>query len=143
MKKLLAALATSSLLVLTGCSGSGTTAEAQVLTRAEFIKKADAICADSQARLEKSGAGISADTSLSEIRTFLETQAIPEMTATVSRIRKIVPPSGDEKQVGALLDEIEAEVVKLRKNPMAVMGDGAFASARKLAAAYGLRTCLQ
>jgi menaquinone-specific isochorismate synthase len=45
----------------------------------------------------------------------------------------------------AELAEAQAKFVPVRDalNPMAVMGDGAFASARKLAAAYGLRTCLQ
>jgi hypothetical protein len=144
MKKLLIAVALASTLACTGCGGTGATAELKTtLSKAEFIKKADGICAASEARLEKSGADISEDTSLEQIKTFLETKVIPEATTTLARLRELRPPQVDAEKIDRLLDEVEAEIVKLKKDPMAIMGDAAFAPARKQAADYGLTTCLQ
>jgi hypothetical protein len=140
MKKLLIALTACSTLVLAGCGDSEPKAES-ALTKTEFIKKADAICADSQARLDKLGADISENSNMTEIQTFLEKKAIPELAATVAKIRKLKPPKADEKQVDEMLDALEAELAKVKKNPMAIMGDNAFEAANKLAEDYGLTTC--
>jgi predicted Zn-dependent peptidase len=144
MKKLLIAVTLASTLAVTGCGGTDATAELKTtLSKAEFIKKADSICAASEARLEKSGADISEDTSLEEIRAFLEKKVIPEVTTTVAQLRELRPPQVDAEKIDRLLDEVEAEIIKVKKDPMAIMGDGAFARARKQAADYGLTTCLQ
>jgi predicted Zn-dependent peptidase len=144
MKKLLIALTACSTLALAGCGeGEPKAAEPSALTKADYIKKADAICADSEARLDELGADISENTSMEEIQTFLEKKAIPEVTAMVAKIRELEPPKADEEQVDAMLDAIEAEIAKVEKDPMALMGDNAFAAANKLAAGYGLTTCAE
>ena len=143
MKKLLIALTACSTLALAGCGDSEpkAAAEPSALTKAEFIKQADAICAASEAKLDKLGADISENTSMEEIQTFLEKKAIPEMDAMVGKIRELEPPKADAEQVDTLLDAVEAEIAKVKKNPMAIMGDNSFEAANKLAADYGLKTC--
>jgi nitrous oxide reductase accessory protein NosL len=143
MKKLLIALTACSTLALAGCGDSEpkAAAEPSALTKAEFIKQADAICAASEARLDKLGDEISENTSMEEIQTFLEKQVVPELSSTVEKVHALEPPKADAEQVDEMLDALEAEVAKAKKDPMTIMGDDAFANANKLAADYGLKTC--
>jgi predicted Zn-dependent peptidase len=142
MKKLLLAATICATLALSGCGDSEPKkVETPALTKAEFIKQADAICKATNDKMDQLGADINENTSMDEIQTFLEKKAIPEMTAMVAKIRDLEPPKADEKQVDTMLDAVEAEIAKVTKNPMALMGDGAFDAANKLAADYGLKTC--
>lgn len=145
MKKLLIALTACSTLALAGCGENETKAAAEpsALTKAEFIKQADAICAASEARIEKLGSEISENSSMEEITAFLEKKVIPELTSTVEKVRDLEPPKADADEVDAMLDALEAEVAKVKETPIAIMGDDAFADANKLAADYGLTTCAE
>lgn len=139
MKTLLVAMTTCATLALAGCGAS----EPEPLTKAEFIKKADAICQSTSDKLDAASAELSESSSMKDITTFVVDKAIPEVKDQVAAMRKLTPPKADADTIDAMLDEVESVIAKLVKEPMALMQEGIFDKADKMATDYGFVTCAE
>lgn len=140
------------LLVLAGCAlfllacGSGQDAP-EALSKPQFMKQADAICAEGveekervlQAgyeRLQKSGNSNSlkgAEEMVAEL--------VPPMREVVSQLRELPPPHGDQVPVERVVKQFEAGLKKAEEDPRAAVEHDPFFPAYKSAEAYGLKAC--
>jgi len=148
-----------SVAVGTGCGGGDDEATAETLTRAEFVKQANAICkkANYKRRLalyaffEKHG-GIENPDSYEELVNDLY---LPEVKDMIDAVAALDPPPGDQAEVDAIMDAFEDGVAALegeggeaveaatkrRYSAAAAPVESQFRAYDKKARAYGLEQC--
>ncbi len=137
--------------IVAGCgSDEGTTTAS--IDKAQFIARADAICA---AGSEQTQADLAAylkkeKITLNENQTEGESVAliailVDNVESEVESIRALGVPSGDNGQVGAILAALEEGAKEAEKDPVAVVrGEvNVLGKAGELAKEYGLRACGQ
>lgn len=143
-----------SVLLVAGCggdSGAGATT-APPLSKAEFIKRADAACTQrvEEARTKFFAYGRSvakANESPAEreehVTTVAETIIVPELRQQIADVRALGAPKGDEGQVSAILSAIEKGIAKAKAHPKQAIEESEILlePAGKLAKAYGLQVC--
>jgi hypothetical protein len=148
----LPAVALAIVVAVAGCGGSGASGDTTTasISKAEFIKKADAICA-------KGG-----KQSLSEFLAFEKENKIPEgkepttaqwaeigtkvlvpaLQQQVDEIRRLGSPAGDEAQIEAFLHRGEEAVEKLEENPETAKSPSkVLADAHEVIKGYGFKVC--
>lgn len=135
-------------LITGGCGGDSSTAS---ITKAVFIKKADAACEKGNRRLQadfatylKSGkAAKASEPTEADYSELVATVVAPNLEQEIEEIRALGAPSGDEEQVEAILEAREESIEKAEANPelMSGNGDELFTKPRKLAREYGLKVC--
>jgi hypothetical protein len=153
MSKSIAAIIFSFLAVVVtsvGCGG-GTS-----LTKAEFIKQADAICrkadAKKQAALEayllKVGTGPEKPMTLAQSEYQTKNVLLPPIRSAGRQIENLGAPDGEEDQVSAITKNLEQAIEKTeeeaeirRKTGKAGQFNDAFLKTAKLAKEYGFKTC--
>lgn len=153
MKRRLSMLTVAALaaLIVAGCGG-GEDATTASIGKAQFITKADAICA---AGSEQTQADLAAylkqeKLTLNENQTEEESAAliailVKNVEKEVQSIRALGVPSGDDSQVGAILAALEEGAKEAEKDPQAVVqGEvNVLGKAGELAKEYGLQACGQ
>ena len=133
----------------TSPSGDSTTSS---LSKAEFIKKADAICASGAKRTQSEYAAYVEEKKISgkkeptpaQYAEVSEDIQVPAFKRQTEEIRALGAPAGEEDKVTALLDAVDAGIEKLEEaDPKEALESSSsmFAEADKLAGAYGLKVC--
>jgi hypothetical protein len=151
----LATLLVVSGLLVVGCGGggddnstsSGSTSTGP-LSKAEYIAKGDQICAQGtlvigQAGREQFG---SSQPSRDQAIQFGQDTVVPSLEDTLTKLRALEAPAGDEAKTTAIYDALEEGLNKLKQDPsLFVESDsgGAFDQANQLAQAYGFKQCGQ
>jgi hypothetical protein len=131
-------------LAAAGCGGSS---DDNAPSKAEFARKANAICAKGNRTIDaaaKRTFTTKATPPVSKQIAFVKKDALPSVEKQVSDIRALTPPKGDEDRVNAILDAADQAIAKTRKDPLLATQEGKkdpFAPANKLARQYGLKTC--
>lgn len=132
-----------------GGDGSGGTAS---LSKPEFVKKANAICASGEKEIESSFESFAKEHNLSESHPpnheeseeAANTILIPSIEKQVGDIRDLGAPKGESQQVDEILSAVEAALDKAKQDPAAFIeeeGGNSFAKANRMAREYGLTTC--
>jgi ABC-type glycerol-3-phosphate transport system substrate-binding protein len=146
---LLAALAALALIVA-GCGGgSDSTESTSSLSKAEFVKKGNAICAKGNEEIEEGfeefgkehGFSEEKEPSKAELEEAVETIVIPGVRKQVEGIRALGPP---DQAAEAILDAAEEGLEKGEEDPKQFLKEesaGPFAKANKLSREYGLTKC--
>ncbi|MGN6557633.1 MAG: hypothetical protein ACTHLH_06430, partial [Solirubrobacterales bacterium] len=146
---LLAAL-TALALIVAGCgSGSDTTEGTSSLTKAEFVKKGNAICAKGNEEIEEGfeefgkehGFSKEQEPSKAELEEAVETVLVPRISKEIKNIRALGPP---DEEAEAVLNAAEEALEKGEENPKLFLKEesaGPFAKANKLSREYGLTVC--
>jgi hypothetical protein len=134
-----------------GCGGSanGEEAGAAPMTKAEFIKKADAICEETDKAQEAAQRTFEkkfpeADSSPRWEEKFVQVVGLPPIQSAAEEIGDLPVPSGDEEKVGAIVDGLEEAVDEARAEPGSMLGKGSvgpFTDVFKLAQDYGFKAC--
>lgn len=146
-----------------GCGGSGgsgggdeITVQTGTLSKAEFIKRADAICAagrnqfnreytsfleENQAVIQKA----STPSTQSAVTTELvETILLPSYEKWIKEVSTIGAPAGDEKEVAAFLNALQGRLDQIQAQPSELSKSATpFAKPAKLAVSYGLTGCAE
>jgi hypothetical protein len=135
----------------TGSSGGGeVTVETGSLSKAEFVKQANAVCAKNREQLERAVATFTAETSKTPAKpseeppevAFLEETYLPGFQQQVDEVSAIGAPAGDEKEIVAFLQALQNMIDTATEEPQAFIdGDVSLDKAAKLAKAYGLTNC--
>jgi hypothetical protein len=146
---ILLALTLLAALALPGC-GSSDSSSTPSITKAQLIKQGDAIClkADNlefeesveweQQHLEELK-GLSQGARVAKI---LLKSGIPSIIDEKEKLEALGVPAGDEAQLEAFFNSIDAAIVKARKNPLAMnVPTGPFAPVDSLARKYGFKAC--
>ena len=132
-------------LVGAGCGG-GDDKSSSSLSKAEFIRKGNAICAAGNKQIEaKAGQlfGTKQKPSEGELKQFASTVLLPSVEKQVAELKKLSPPSGDEDEVKAILDAAQDGIDKGKQDPLSLTQEkgGPFDKANALARKYGLTVC--
>ena len=130
-----------------GCGGSS---DSDSLTKAEFVKRAEAICAKHKAQVENDlFAYIAKNTGEKSPSKAVQGEAVtktvvPIYRAELEEIEALGAPSDDEDQVGEILSSFEGGIAATEADPVrAFRVSGQFTEFSKLANAYGLKICAQ
>jgi hypothetical protein len=140
--------------VLVGCGGN----EGTAITKAEFIEKANAVCAKTKERVETEFAAYGDSGEAREAEraqranelTVNEAAAkvavkilIPAMRQEVEELRDLGVPSEGEGRAEALLDAFAEGIEKAEARPERAARDGteAFGRSGRLAEEYGIENC--
>lgn len=125
-----------------GCGSSGS--DEGSLTKADFIRKADAVCSEwQQARDQRYTAAASKFGNLNnkanKEKAILYILAPYEVA--VEGLGEITPPAGEEDKVDGVVKAMEEAMAQTRKNPVAASEEAPFDKPNKLAESYGLEEC--
>lgn len=152
----LAALAVLLLIVTlaAGCgsSSSGSGNGAPSLTKAEFIKQGDAICARGQEKFageveaftKKKKLNPSGPLSKAQQEELIRAVFVPSLQAQADELEKLGVPSGEEDQADALVEELHGALSEAEDDPSVLIGppSGSLVKAAALAKQYGFKVCL-
>ena len=136
--------------VAAGCGGSSDESQTTALTKAEFVKQANAICYETKERsaaaykqyaqtnaVPSSGPGLTA-----KAADLVENVFIPIYDEQIEKISALGTPIGDEKEVDAILTAMQAGVEGAKREPLPFIRESAALNrASQLAVAYGLPEC--
>ena len=131
-------------------SDHGTTTTTTALTKEQFVREANRICARTDDKLERASRQFFADAPSGEeappeeIEEFGDKTVYPAIQDEIDRIRALGAPAGYEDQVKALLDAAQQGLDTLKDHPDQLARGGAapaFDEANKLAGNYGLDQC--
>lgn len=143
------------LAVCTGCGGGGGT---EPLTKAQFTRQANQLCAKTGKEIvtklstfvkdqPNEGAGQSHDELFAKA---MKTILLPVTEAKANQIEALAAPAGDEKKIEAYLASLHTGINAIRQqestsfaalNDSLVGFEKALAPSRKLAVAYGMKEC--
>jgi hypothetical protein len=149
---LLAALAALAL-IGAGCGGgSDSTETTSSLTKAEFVKKGNAICAKGNEEIEEGFEKFGKEHDFSEkkepskpeLEEAVETVLIPRIRKQVEDIRALGTPAEGGAEAEAILDAAEEALEKGEEDPTLFLKEengGPFAKANKLSREFGLTKC--
>ena len=132
-----------------GCGSGGDSTEA-ALTKAQFIKRGDAICTAAQAKKTKAvqawgekpankGKTL-ADWSLKELSQVYSSVALPPIKEAADELAALSPPAGDA-QAQKLVKALDSAVESVEEKPIRAIKDAPYASADRMAQAYGFKVC--
>lgn len=135
--------------IVAGCGGDDSDTSAS-LTKAQFVKQADAICKKGNDKIEAEFESFVKENELGENEApskALQEEAIAEIVAPsvqeqVEEIDALGAPEGDEEQIEEMLTAFEEGAEELEENPSSLNeGENPIAKGSKLARDYGLVTC--
>jgi hypothetical protein len=145
-------------LVSSGCGGSGNsgantdggqgiTVQTGSLSKAQFIKQADAICAKAvgKTRLAVQAYARQSRSSLNDPKIdakLINTVLLPEYKEEIDRIKALGAPSGDEEKIAAIIEETQQGLREAREDPVEFVNrTSPFHKALRLGEAYGFNSC--
>jgi hypothetical protein len=138
-------------MIVAGCGGSSDSSEStSSLTKAQFVKQGNAICAKGNKEIqegfeefEKEVGSQNKQPTKAQLTEAIETIVLPAVRQQVEGVKALGAPSGEEAEVEAITDSAEEAVEKGEEDPAALTTEKAdpFAKANKLAREYGLTTC--
>ncbi|HUC00450.1 MAG TPA: hypothetical protein VMS11_11540 [Solirubrobacterales bacterium] len=152
---LLAALVVA--LVAAGCGGGGDDSSGDStdsgspssLTKAEFIKQGDEICAEGDAAIEEEANEFAEENGIdtenpseAEQEEVVEQVLGPAIKRQSEEIADLGPPQGEEEAVEEIVAAVGRGAEEIEEDPKAVVnGENPLAEASKLAKAYGFKQC--
>lgn len=131
--------------IVMGCGGEATIAP---IGKAQFIKRADAICGNERDHFQtlyeqylKSRGSVRAYT-LAEKAEIVQKALVPAIDRELGEIRALGSPHGDAARVAAILGAIEYGLERVEDDPsVEASTEAEFKRAHVLAQAYGLDVC--
>jgi hypothetical protein len=143
--------------IAAGCGSSSSEESTSSLTKAEFIKRGDAICAKANKENEAEFEEFAKEHNLSKNKEPSEavqeevatTVLLPSVSKQLEDIRALGAPSGEEEQVDEILETVEGEVEEGEEEPSSLLGAeeeeevSPFAEGNKMAREYGFKVCGQ
>jgi hypothetical protein len=130
-----------------GCGNSGDSSTA-ALTKAEFIKRGDAICEKTD---EAQKAGLKAytekhpksQTTPTGVKDAVVAAGLPPIQSEAEELAELGAPNGDEAEVEAIIKGIEDALARAEKDPGSLLKTegNPFVGVDKLADEYGFKAC--
>jgi hypothetical protein len=154
LRKVIAFAALLAIAVLAGCgsSGSGGSSDSSTaeLSKAEFIKQGDAICAKTdkvqETELQEFQKKDPEGKLTQAVREEMVSDAgLPPIQDEVEELAALQGPSADSDEIEAIVGGIEEALKEAEADPSLLLkgGSGPFTEPGKLAATYGFKECDQ
>lgn len=138
-------------MIVAGCGGGGdSTTDSSSLTKAEFLKQGNAVCAKGNKEIEEGFEEFEQENGLqnkqptkAQLTEAIETVVLPAVRDQVEGIEALGAPSGEEAKVEAITDAAGEAVEEGEEDPASLSSEKAdpFAEANELANEYGLVKC--
>ena len=129
---------------------AATSAADTAISKAQFVKQANAICGKANQELTKISEKFTEEKNLSEKQPPTDAQigeltklALPPIVRQFEEIRDLDVPAGDEEKVNAILSAADGAIEEAEDDSSVIYGadGGAFAKANRLSAEYGMKKC--
>jgi hypothetical protein len=133
-------------IALAGCGSSSksSSSSAPAITKAEFLAKANAICRAGNARQTAAGAKVGKSPSAAQVKTLVTKVFIPDIQSQINAVRALGAPKGDEATVSGFLNLAQADLDRVKANPLLIVGNASpFHDFAAKAHPYGLTACAQ
>jgi len=153
LKIRIAALLTAVLVlgaIAAGCGEDDSDSTATV-TKAQFLKQGNAICAAGNKELDEEFEAFNEDGHLkenqqpsdAEAEEIADTILLPAVTEQLDELRELDAPEGEEEQVDEILSEAESAVEEVEDDPASIVteANSPFTRVNKMAREYGLSVC--
>jgi hypothetical protein len=138
--------------IASGCGGGGGADDASTapISKAEFIKKADAICTEGGKRTQAKFAAFAKENKISEGEELTTAQwegagtevIVPALERQAEEVRQLGIPVGDEAQIEGFLEGVEEAVEKIEEDPkLAKSAPKLLADAHQAIKGYGFKVC--
>jgi hypothetical protein len=135
--------------VAAGCGGGDDTSDSSAtLTKAEFIKAADAICGDANKQSQKDAEAFAEKNDFTlekateeQLEDAISAVFVPSLNQQVEELSALGAPDGDEEQVEAITGALEEAATEIKDDPSTVLAGKALTEPAKLADEYGLKVC--
>jgi len=132
---------------LAGCGGGSDTTEASTLTKAEYVKQADQICAKTEGRqralltkFQKENTKLGSGQAATE--KMISFAALPPMEEQIQELSQLPPPSKEAAKAKAYVKELEKGLEIAEQEPGTLLiTPGAFTKSEEAAQAFGFKTC--
>jgi hypothetical protein len=132
-------------LVACGSSSDNSTSTTAALTKAEFLKKGNAICAKGNKATNKLGNQIFVKNAkpTQAQKTQFENALITNVQGQINDVAALGAPAGDSAKVNAIVHSAQAALDSIKKDPSILFTSNSdpFAKSNKLTNAYGLTAC--
>jgi hypothetical protein len=145
------AAATVIALVVAGCGGSGDSSNTTTgsISKAAFIKKADAVCQKGTERMQRAILVFLKQhkdvkrPNKAQSEELVGTAIVPSVKTEVKELKALDVPEGDEEHVDAIISALEEGLETAEANPEAVVAssDAVFGISGRLAGEYGAEVC--
>jgi hypothetical protein len=144
--KAMAVLGLVALIVLAGCGG-GNSSSSEPLTKAQFLKQANAICHSEEARKTKA---LESDSkrgkqflagSHHELEELVAKTILPLDAVLIEELAALNPPAKEAAAVGHLIDEYEAKLAEAEATPGKQIVEDSFFPVNKMAWKLGIEEC--
>jgi hypothetical protein len=137
-------------LMLAGCGGSGGDSTERPLTKAQYIKQADAICKKVDEKQQSALAVYvkkhpnSRPTQSAQAAAIVAVGLPPDKVG-IDEIKSLNPPAADKHAIESMLDEIDAAMKESEEHPTRVVTGvkNPFEKVNQRAAKYGFEACNQ
>ena len=148
----LAGLLTGAAALAVGCGGGDEGVPTGDISKAQYVERADRICAAGDRRLdaaadryfgEQLGLTQAEDPSEEQLATFIEETLIPNIQGQLDDLRELEAPEAGADQIDEIYEVAQEELDEVADDPGALADEDAdpFKEANKLAHAYGLEAC--
>jgi hypothetical protein len=131
-----------------GCGGGSASSSATKpipatgISKADFVKRANAICVKGNAESKAAAAKLGSNPSEGEIVTFVRSTEVPAVQAQIDAIRALGAPPGDGVKIAEMLKLAEHAVKEVKIQPTVISsGVDVFAGFARIAHPYGLISC--
>lgn len=144
---LVVALAVAALFSLASCGGGGETSSSEPLTKTQFLRRANAICASEEDRKTKAMEKASKlgkkylVGSRAELTQLVSEGILPLYVEMIGELAALEPPAKDAAQVRGIIDEYKARLKEAEADPGRQLTQDALFYANKKAWKYGLKEC--
>jgi hypothetical protein len=138
-------------IVVAGCGSSDDTTETTAeLTKVEFIKQGDAICKKGSDQIEEEVDTFAEENDVDTENPSKEDQeeviaevVTPSLQTQADELGQLGAPSGEEDEVAAIIEALEAGAEELENDPASLLTEGAgpLDEANQLATEFGFKEC--
>lgn len=133
--------------LVAGCGGGGDTSTAAALSKAEYVKQANAICKKGQqnreAAVNELAEEVKPGADPGELPKAGLVEAVTDPLATmVDELAALPAPEGDEAQVEGFIQGYEKAVEEIEEDENAAFNGELFGEPDKKALKYGLEDCV-
>jgi hypothetical protein len=131
-----------------GSSGDSTTDSTATLTKAEFVKEGNEVCAAGNKEINAGFEKFAKENNLkgepneAQFAEAAETILIPSVSGQVEEIKALGAPEGEEEAVEDFLTGAEETLEEVEEDPTLISGEP-FEKTNKEAVALGLKTCAE
>jgi len=136
-------LALAAVVLLAACGSSKKKAQPpapHAITKAEYVAKANAICAAADPALIVATAKLAARPGRAQVIALVRSTFVPSTEAQIRAIRALSIPPGEEAVAHRMLALAQGDLAKLKRNPALIKTD-VFGDFARVAHPYGLAAC--